>query len=66
MVLFIKKLEFRLDAPDRLPLDQYRRRMDWIGAVANKYHDLMQGPRKHTMRAFLSEISSWSEQEAAP
>lgn len=53
--------EFRSDAPDRLILEQYRKRMDWIQNAANKFHGLMQGTRRQSMFDYLENIKGWGD-----
>ncbi|WP_414630256.1 DUF2515 family protein, partial [Burkholderia cenocepacia] len=52
-------IEFRSDAPDRLVLEDYQKRMDWIQTAATKYDGLMQGPRRQVMLDYLGTIKSW-------
>ncbi|MBN3782926.1 hypothetical protein G3O06_36175 [Burkholderia sp. Ac-20345] len=54
-------IEFRSDAPDRLVLEDYQKRMDWIQTAATKYDGLMQGPRKQVMLDYLGTIKSWGD-----
>lgn len=54
-------IEFRSDAPGRLVLEDYQKRMDWIQTAATKYDGLMQGPRKQVMLDYLGTIKSWGD-----
>lgn len=51
-------IEFRSDAPDRLVLQDYQKRMDWIQGAAKKYHKLMRD-RRRIMLDHLSCIMDW-------
>lgn len=51
-------IEYRSDAPDRLVLENYRKRMDWIQKAAEKYDGLMQ-TRLTFMLGELQTIESW-------
>ncbi len=53
--------EFKSEAPDRLVLEDYQKRMSWISAAAKKYDDLMQGDKRKTMFHYLEEIKSWGD-----
>lgn len=53
-------VKFRSDAPDRMPLENYRKRMDWIQKAAEKYDGLMQTQQKF-MLGELQIISSWAD-----
>ncbi|WP_322048629.1 DUF2515 family protein [Paraburkholderia sp. J67] len=53
--------DFRSDAPDRLVLWDYQKRMDWIQKAADKFHDLMQGEKSGFMMDYLHEIKSWGD-----
>lgn len=53
--------EFRSEAPDRLVLEDYQKRMNWIQDAAKKYHGLMQGDRRQTMLDYLSNIRDWGD-----
>ena len=53
-------IEFRSDAPDRLVLEDYQKRMDWITDAAKKYHRLMQ-TKPNIMLGYLEVIKSWSD-----
>lgn len=53
-------IEFRSDAPDRLVLEDYQKRMDWIADAAKKYHRLMQ-TKPNIMLGYLEVIKSWSD-----
>ncbi len=53
--------EFKSEAPDRLALEDYQKRMGWINSAAWKYHKLMQGDRRDTMFHHLEEIKSWCD-----
>ena len=44
--------KYRSDAPDRLDLGDYQKRMGWITEAANKYHYLMQ----HNQTFMLTEL----------
>lgn len=52
--------EFRSDAPDRLVLEDYQRRMNWIQNAAKKYHKLMQEKPK-VMLGYLKDIKNWGD-----
>ncbi|CAB3726078.1 hypothetical protein LMG24076_05065 [Trinickia soli] len=52
--------EFRSDAPDRLVLEDYQKRMEWIKEAAKKYHGLMQRKEK-IMFDYLEVIKSWGD-----
>ena len=54
-------LVFRSDAPDRLVLQDYQKRMGWIKDAATKYHRLMQGDYRQTMLDYLSNIRNWGD-----
>lgn len=56
-----ENIEFRSDAPDRLVLEDYQKRMDWIMGAAKKFHGLMQGVRSGVMMNHLTEIKSWGD-----
>ncbi|KWF06730.1 hypothetical protein WT55_20065 [Burkholderia pseudomultivorans] len=56
-----ENIEFRSDAPDRLVLEDYQKRMDWIMGAAKKFHGLMQGVRRGVMMNHLTEIKSWGD-----
>jgi len=53
--------EFQSNAPDRLVLQDYQKRMDWIQKAAMKYHGLMQGDRRETMIGYLKDIRNWGD-----
>lgn len=53
-------IEFRSDAPDRLVLQDYQKRMDWIGNAAKKFHGLMLR-RRGKMIEYLKDIKSWGD-----
>jgi len=52
--------EFRSDAKDRLVLEDYRQRMDWIKNVAGKFDYLMQS-KWEIMRGYLEDIKDWGD-----
>ncbi|KAA0083777.1 hypothetical protein CIW54_18325 [Paraburkholderia sp. T12-10] len=52
--------EFRSDAPDRLVLEDYQKRMEWITDAAWKYHGLMLTKPK-VMLDYLEVIKSWGD-----
>jgi hypothetical protein len=52
--------EFRSDARDRLVLEDYQQRMDWIKNVANKYHKLMR-EKQQIMLPYLEDIKNWGD-----
>jgi hypothetical protein len=52
---------FRSDAPDRLVLQDYQKRMGWIKDAATKYDGLMQGDYRQTMLDYLSNIRNWGD-----
>jgi hypothetical protein len=54
-------IEFRSDAPDRLVLEDFQKRMSWIQDAAKKYHGLMQGDRRQTMLDYLKDIKNWGD-----
>ncbi|MBZ5790291.1 hypothetical protein K8353_09225 [Burkholderia contaminans] len=49
------------DPPDRLVLEDYQKRMDWIQTAATKYDGLMQGPKRQVMLDYLGTIKSWGD-----
>lgn len=53
-------IEYRSDAPDRLVLQDYQKRMEWITNAAKKYHGLMQKKRT-IMLNHLKIIQGWDE-----
>ena len=53
-----KDIEYRSDAPDRLVLENYRKRMDWIQKAAEKYHGLML-TQEAFMLGELRTIEGW-------
>lgn len=53
-----KDIKYRSDAPDRLVLENYRKRMDWIQNAAKKYHELMM-TQQTFMLGELQTIESW-------
>jgi hypothetical protein len=55
------KLEFVSKAPDRLKLEDYQKRMDWIQTAASKYDGLMNGRYSSDMRTYLETIKSWGD-----
>ncbi|AOK18143.1 hypothetical protein WT26_20355 [Burkholderia cepacia] len=60
-----ENIEFRSDARDRLVLEDYQQRMDWIQKAAEKYDELMQGKRRHTMLGYLADIKKWGDRPDA-
>ncbi len=53
--------EFKSEAPDRLVLEDYQKRMGWITDAASKYDELMQGGKREIMFRYLEEIKSWGD-----
>ena len=53
-------IEFRSDAPDRLVLEDYQKRMEWIRDAAWKYHGLMLTKPK-IMLDYLEAMKSWGD-----
>ena len=52
--------EYRSNAPDRLDLSDYQKRMGWIKSAAMQYHRLMQ-TQPTFMHAELKSIQSWAD-----
>ncbi|KVC78079.1 DUF2515 family protein [Burkholderia ubonensis] len=55
------KIEFKSDAPDRMVLEDYQKRMDWITSAAEKYHNLMK-VKKEAMIGYLEVIKGWGDE----
>ncbi|WP_321818304.1 MULTISPECIES: hypothetical protein [unclassified Paraburkholderia] len=55
------KLGFVSNGPDRLKLEDYQKRMDWIQTAALKYDGLVNGRYSGDMRTYLETIKSWGD-----